>query len=205
MAEKIEKTMNVYYEQLTRMLEKNERSYSKSFQESDKRLQDLIFATQIFMRYIIDDLDNQNPNMSENYITVDYGILEMKENDITRKIYVFNDGNFNQQISSDLKGIVKPFSEDKDKNISNYKKDVYVAMRAINVMGQEDYVKINCDPINGKVFKFNKHFMITITFEYNYNKIQTLHRDWYVTEKQFNDIKNYNLKKYLRESSGNSR
>lgn len=197
MAEKIEKTMNVYYEQLTRMLEKNERSYSKSFQESDKKLQDLILATQIFMRYIMNDLDNQNPNMSENYITVDYGILEMKENDITRKIYVFNDGNFNQQISSDLKGIVKPFSEDKDKNISNYKKDVYVAMRTINVMGQEDYVKINCDPINGKVFKFNKHFMITITFEYNYNKIQTLHRDWYVTEEQFNDIKDCKFDKIL--------
>ena len=73
------------------------------------------------------------------------------------------------------------------------------------VVENSDYVKINYDPINGKVFKFNKHFMITITFEYNYNKIQTLHRDWYVTENQFNDIKNYNLKKYLRESSGNSR
>lgn len=205
MDEKIEKTMNVYYEQLTRMLERNERSYSKSFHEVDVKLQEMLLATQIFMKYIMNDLDSQNSNLPENCITVDYGILEMKENDITRKIYVFNDGNFNQQISSDLKGIVKPFSEDKDKNISNYKKDVYVAMRTINIMGQEDYVKINCDPINGKVFKFNKHFMITITFEYNYNKIQTLHRDWYVTEKQFNDIKNYNLKKYLRESSGNSR
>lgn len=122
MDEKVEKTMNVYYEQLTRMLEKNERSYSKSFYEVDVKLQEMLLATQIFMKYIMNDLDSQNSNLPENCITVDYGILEMKENDITRKIYVFNDGNFNQQISSDLKGIVKPFSEDKDKNISNYKK-----------------------------------------------------------------------------------
>ena len=101
MDKKIEKTMNIYYEQLTRMLERNERS-SKSFQESDKRLQDLILATQIFMRYIIDDLDNQNPNMSENCVTVDYGILKIEENNINKEIYVFNDESFKQQISSEL-------------------------------------------------------------------------------------------------------
>lgn len=195
MDEKIEKTMNVYYEQLTRMLERNERSYSKSFHEVDVKLQEMLLATQIFMKYIMNDLDSQNSNLPENCITVDYGILEMKENDITREIYVFNDESFNQQISNNLKGIMKPFSEDTDKSISNHKKDVYVAMRIINVMGQEEYTRINCDPINRKPFEFNRQFMITLTYELN--NIQALNHNWYVTEEQFNDIKDCKFDKIL--------